>query len=659
MSRRAVVLAIAFLTFLSCSLLTGCGMGPVAPPAAATGASFSGTIHGGQQPITGASVYLLAANTTGYGSASSSLLNSNAVNVDGNGHYYVKTDNNGEFTISGDYTCQPNQQVYVYAIGGNPGVVSTVGNPYAGLLADLGSCPQDGSFSSGLFIEVNEVTTVAAAYAMAGYALDATHVSSSGTPLATTGVANAFANAATLVDISNGTAFQTIAASSATVPAATIYTLADILATCINSAATTDTNGNPVPSADCETLLSLASSDGTINGTSATDTATAAINIAHHPGANIPALYILAGDQPPFAQTLPSQPNDFTLGLHFRGGGLIATDSMAIDGNGNAWFLNFGNPSSVTEISSSGTFVSGDKGYSLDPGISYGIAIDSSNNAWVSNYNANEIFKLSGSGTKATTYATNAAGPAGIAINGSSAIWAANEGTSGGSGQRDNFYSTTISSGAVTPYLTGSLPYPMYVAIDGAGNVWGATVTGSFSDNSNAISVIQGANAGNTFSIQTPGAGADYLAGIAIDHAGNAWISHYDDLSAAGSVFAITPSGALLPGEPSTGFISNTYGPSGMSIDGSGNAWFTGNSGVMEINSLGAVLSTTTGTTAGGTAYLGGSINSPSYAGVDGSGDVWVVNSGDNSVTELIGAATPVVTPIATGVANNTLGQTP
>ena len=36
--------------------------------------------------------------------------------------YYVTTDSNGDFTITGDYTCPTAySETYVYAVGGNPG----------------------------------------------------------------------------------------------------------------------------------------------------------------------------------------------------------------------------------------------------------------------------------------------------------------------------------------------------------------------------------------------------------------------------------------------------------------------------------------------------------------------------------------------------------
>jgi hypothetical protein len=43
---------------------------------------------------------------------------------------------------------------------------------------------------------------------------------------------------------------------------------------------------------------------------------------------------------------------------------------------------------------------------------------------------------------------------------------------------------------------------------------------------------------------------------------------------------------------------------------------------------------------------------------VDGSGNVWVLLA-NNTVTEYVGAATPVVTPLALGVQSKKLGAKP
>ena len=207
----------AFPLLSLCLIFAGCAGTYTTPPAKPSpGVKLSGSVHGGQQPIVGAHIYLFAANTTGYGQPSVSLLNATVTGLSDSIGAYVTTDAQGAFTITGDYSCTPNTQVYLYALGGNPGAGVNSG---AGLLAALGNCPSSGSFLATVpFISVNEVTTVAAAYAMAGFATDATHVSSSGTPLAQTGIANAFANAANLADISTGTALTTTPAGNGTVP---------------------------------------------------------------------------------------------------------------------------------------------------------------------------------------------------------------------------------------------------------------------------------------------------------------------------------------------------------------------------------------------------------------------------------------------------------
>lgn len=142
-------------------LIIGCALQQTASPKLEPAVKLTGSVHGGQQPIAGAHVYLFAANTTGYGQPSVSLLNAASTGTSDSLGAYVLTDTNGAFTITGDYSCTPNSQVYLYALGGNPGAGV---NSAAGLLAALGNCPSSGSFLASLpLIQVNEVTTVAAA----------------------------------------------------------------------------------------------------------------------------------------------------------------------------------------------------------------------------------------------------------------------------------------------------------------------------------------------------------------------------------------------------------------------------------------------------------------------------------------------------------------
>ena len=77
---------------------------------------------------------------------------------------------------------------------------------------------------------------------------------------------------------------------------------------------------------------------------------------------------------------------------------------------------------------------------------------------------------------------------------------------------------------------------------------------------------------------------------------------------------------------------------------------------VIELSSSGAALS-------GANGYGYASLsqfeqNAVNVVAVDGSGDVWLADNGtNNSVTELIGAATPVITPIAAGLPSTPTGN--
>jgi hypothetical protein len=346
-------------------------------------------VHGGQQPFVGAHIYLYAANTTGYGDASVSLLTSGSGrSIDSNGNYYVTTGTGGVFNISEDYTCtNSNTQVYLYSIGGNPGLGDGA-NAAAGFLAALGSC---GNLSSTQFIVINEVSTIATAYAIAGFATDATDVSSSSSALAELGIQNAFSATANLEQLSTGGSIATTPAGNGAPPWPEINTLANILAACVNSSGPT--------SSACTTLLTNAKN----GNTAPTDTATAAINIAHNPGSNLDALYGLATPSAPFQPALTAEPNDFTVAITYSGGGLDSTDflapnGIAIDGYGDVWIPNY-NSNSVSEFKFDGTILSGANGYTgagLDEPTS--MAIDIYGNAWIANFNAdnfNDITSIS------------------------------------------------------------------------------------------------------------------------------------------------------------------------------------------------------------------------------------------------------------------------
>ncbi len=119
--------------------------------------------------------------------------------------------------------------------GGNPGLAPGTNNPSLALMGLLGQC---GTLGPHTFIIINELTTVAAVWALTPFMVDATHIGTS--PTNVQGLLNAFAIAQTMVNINGGGAPGN-AASIATIPVTEINTLGDILAGCVNSTGSTVT----------------------------------------------------------------------------------------------------------------------------------------------------------------------------------------------------------------------------------------------------------------------------------------------------------------------------------------------------------------------------------------------------------------------------------
>jgi len=133
--------------------------------------------------------------------------------------------------------------------------------------------------------------------------------------------------------------------------------------------------------------------------------------------------------------------------------------------------------------------------------------------------------------------------------------------------------------------------------------------------------------------------------GIAIDNGGTIWTGN----TAGTSLATFSNAGALFQTGPSGGGLS---APSALAIDGAGSVWVAnGNGSVSQFTNLGTAISPSGG-------YTGGALSSPTGIAVDQAGNVWVSNGGNNSITEIIGAAAPVA-PVTAAVTNNTVGVKP
>jgi hypothetical protein len=584
-------------------------------------------VHGGQQPVAGAHVYLLAANTLGYGASYPSIsLLADTGHADTLGAY-VLSDAAGNFTLDTPtntplYTCPaaPTTQVYLYALGGDAGAGP---NPAAGFLAALGTC---NSLTSDTYVTVNEVSTVAAAYAIAGFATDATHVSSSGTPLAQTGLANAFANATNLVDLTSGSALATTPAGNGAAPQALLDHLANILASCVNSSGALVTTGpNPTPTA-CGTLLSTATSDSTPAGTAPTDTATAAINIAHFPGANIAALSALPSPFAPFA-IYPGTPNDFTLAINFTGAGIHDPNFTAIDASGNAWVAN-NTTDTIVELSSLGAPLATLSGNGITEAFS--IAIDDTGNIWNTNVDTDSLSEF----TPNLTPATGSPFPTGhqpylVAIDALGNAWTSDYAGAG-------ITQVAAGSGSISTLSGNDLTAPIAIAFDDDNNAWVSNL------GSSTAPLIRFPSDATPPSVFPTGGGTGAFC-VTIAATGDILLSN-----SVATLSEISPTGQPAPNSPFSGGGLQPF--SIASIDGAGNIWTTSSAvqniytnAVSEFTSTGVPLSPSTG-------YTNGNYNVPNGLVLDGSGDVWIANFGNDSLTEIIGSAAPVITPWATAV---------
>jgi hypothetical protein len=138
---------------------------------------------------------------------------------------------------------------------------------------------------------------------------------------------------------------------------------------------------------------------------------------------------------------------------------------------------------------------------------------------------------------------------------------------------------------------------------------------------------------------------------LAIDHAGDVWVANGGTVNGVQQygIAEFSSSGGLILSTSST-YIPGTI--NAIAVDGVGRVIIgSGQNTIFEINNNSSPVNSV--------GYSDSSLNGIETVAVDGSGNVWAANNTGNSVTEFVGLAAPVVTPIAAGVANNSLGTRP
>ena len=354
------------------------------------------------------------------------------------------------------------------ARGGDPGLTAGQTNAALVLMAALGNC---GSLTGGTNVVIDEATTAAAAWALAQFMSAGADVGASATNA--TGLENAFAVAANLVDASTGVAPGSALPSGAAMETAKLNTLADVLAGCVNS------DGGSA----CAPLFSAATGSGVAPVT----TLDAALNIVQQSGNECPpAIFSAAPAQGPFQPSLSAAPNDWTMSITYAGGGLNVPGGVAVDSDGNVVVANyFGGVLSKFSPGGVAAQAMGIAGAGLSQ--SYGVAVDSSDNVWVTNeqsvtaagnHRQGSVSEFSAAGAELSGYGYIGGGvyyPLAAAADSTGAIWVADYGSSSATLLNDDGSAVSGAGGYAAP----ALPFVSAVALDAGHNAWFAVQGGA------------------------------------------------------------------------------------------------------------------------------------------------------------------------------------
>ncbi len=660
-------------------LLTGCAIHLDDPTPTVTTAGISGSVFGGEQPIVGSSVALYAVGNSGYGTGATQITTTPANAV---------TDAHGNYSFS-SITCPSagsGVPTYLLVTGGNAGGGV---NPHIVLTAATGYC---GGLAS-LTVNVSEVTTVATAYAMGQFFTPTVGGAPSTDMFGGTNANGQYNLGLQIADEYTVPQLVNLAAGSATAARTTstsgtvtvtrepakLYTIANILLSCVNTNGSTDTGMG------CGTLFF-----NTTNGYGTpADTLQAAVMMSLFPYRKVAALYALQTATPPFAGGLTKAPNDWTLGISYTStafqNNLFNTSTFRsgtnidIDSNGNVWFpTNSAGSHGIARLLTSTPNPFFDGPYLTNLSHPQYLAITNQGRIYATDTASPQIsFTTTDSPARAGTTLTTTGftGP----------VVAAATSASGGDDIVYTAGGSASSLGATSSYVAYYYPavYPNDYGPIGNFSVSPVGLTGfpgpgyaNFSSGSGANTACDQEYIGYQSQSET-----EVSTGTAPCYAGGIALTSYNTNNTYDIVQTVASTGKLCDyqyngtaGACFTPPVTVSY-PQAIASDGYHNLWIA-NYGNSSVSTLGYQYNAGTDAdyhTTSPIPYIhnatnGATLTTPSGIAIDRSGNVWIANACISALTtcpasftlsELIGAAGPTLTPLAAGVVNGTTGTLP
>lgn len=317
---------------------------------------------------------------------------------------------------------------------------------------------------------------------------------------------------------------------------------------------------------------------------------------------------------------------------------------LALDFNGNLYIADLGN-SRVREVAADGTIQTVAGGGNLaatgpgqgGPAIMAqlmqprNVTVDGGGNLYISDFGANQVYRVSSGGILTLVAGTGTAGysgvgtsavlaqinaPAGLAVDSRGAIYIADSG---------NNLVRKVYNGAIIDVF--NTPAPTGVALDSTGMLYVAAP-------SYFGTVVQ------------PIAGVTAARDLTVDSSGNIFTTSGAfvlEVSSSGAVSTLAGSGgsAYFGGDGGPATSARLNGPSGIAVDASGNWYFadTANNRIRIVTAAGEI-STIAGTgTAGSSgdngAALAAELNSPQGIAIDSAGNLYIADSGNNEVRKI------------------------